>query len=135
MKIVVDTNVIAYHLIGPDAFASEVRELWGRVEEPVAPSLWEAELGNVLWMAVRAKVVAAVDAPALLTLAGGLGIHSVGPRALWQGALLRAVESGVALYDTLFVELADREGVPLATFDRKLLKTWPDLARRPRELR
>ena len=61
MKIVVDTNVIAYHLIGPDAFASEVRELWVRVEEPVAPSLWEAELGNVLWMAVRAKVVAAVE--------------------------------------------------------------------------
>ena len=134
MKLVVDTNVIAYHLVGPDDFASEVRELWARVEEPIAPSLWEAELGNVLWMAVSAKIVAAVDAPALLTLAGGLGIHSVGTRTLWQGALLRAVESGVALYDTLFVELAEREGVPLATFDRKLLKTWPSIARRPREL-
>lgn len=134
MKVVVDTNVIAYHLIGPDTFASEVRELWARVEEPVAPSLWEAEIGNVLWMAVRAKVITAVDAPALLTLAGGLGIHSVGTRTLWQGALLRAVESGVALYDTLFVELAQREGVLLATFDKKLLKTWPNIARRPGEL-
>jgi predicted nucleic acid-binding protein len=134
LKIVVDTNVIAYHLIGPDTLASEVRELWARVEEPVAPSIWEAEIGNVLWMAVRAKVVAAVDAPALLTLAGGLGIHSVGIRTLWQGALLRAVEARVALYDTLFVELAEREGVLLATFDKKVLKTWPSIARRPREL-
>jgi predicted nucleic acid-binding protein len=134
LKIVVDTNVIAYHLIGPETFASEVRELWARVEEPVAPSIWEAEIGNVLCMAVRARVVAAVDAPALLTLARGLGIHSVHIRTLWQGALLRALESGVALYDTLFVELAEREGVPLATFDKKVLRTWPGIARRPREL-
>jgi hypothetical protein len=40
-------------------------------------------------------------------------------RALWHGALLRSVETGVAVYDTLFVELAEREGAPLVTFDQR----------------
>jgi predicted nucleic acid-binding protein len=46
---------------------------------------------------------------------------------------VRSVQSGVAVYDTLFVELADREGVPLATFDQRLLKSWPEIACRPAE--
>jgi predicted nucleic acid-binding protein len=45
--------------------------------------------------------------------------------------LLRSVESGVAVYDTLFVELAEREGAPLVTFDQRLLKNWPAIACRP----
>ena len=35
---------------------------------------------------------------------------------------------------TLFVELAVRESVPLATFDQKLLTLFPDIAVRPSEL-
>ncbi len=64
----------------------------------------------------------------------GLGFHSVPSRTLWQGALVRAVSSGVAVYDTLFVELAVREKLRLATFDRQVLKTFPDVASRPGDL-
>ena len=42
--------------------------------------------------------------------------------------------SGVAIYDTLFVELADREGVAVVSFDDKVLKAYPKLAKRPRVL-
>jgi predicted nucleic acid-binding protein len=55
-------------------------------------------------------------------------------RKLWQGALLRALESGVAAYDAVFIELAHREQLSLATFDNKLLKTYPDIAKRPMDL-
>jgi len=44
------------------------------------------------------------------------------------------LESGVAVYDTLFVELADREQLQLATFDKRLLTTYPDIAKRPKDL-
>jgi predicted nucleic acid-binding protein len=37
----------------------------------------------------------------------------------------------VAVYDTLFVELAVREHLPLATFDAALLKAFPNIAVRP----
>ena len=134
MRAVVDTNVIAYYVLGTPEFDAEVRAFWHRVEDPIAPALWEAELANVIWMSVRGDVLSKEDAPAKLRLAARLGIHSVSVRKLWQGALQRALESGVAAYDTLFIELADREQRPLATFDKKLLTTYPDIARRPKDL-
>ena len=134
MRAVVDTNVVAYYLLGNPEFGAEVRQFWEDVREPLAPALWESELANVVWMAIRTGALQEADGPAKLRLAGRLGIHTVATRALWHGALLRAVQTDVAVYDTLFVELADREQVPLVTFDQRLLKAWPTIARRPADL-
>ena len=38
----------------------------------------------------------------------------------------------VAVYDALFVELAVREACPLVTFDRAVLRAFPDVAVRPK---
>ena len=134
MKAVVDTNVLAYYLLGTPQFAGEARSLLGSTAEILAPSLWEAELANVIWMAERARVITAQEAPARLALAARLGVRSVPVRTLWHGALVRSLQSNVAVYDTLFVELAERERVMLATFDRGLMRAFPKLAKRPREL-
>jgi predicted nucleic acid-binding protein len=85
-------------------------------------------------MAVRSEVLVAEDGRKRLSLAAKLGIQSVPSKTLWHGALERAVQSGVAVYDTLFVELAKRENLPLATFDAKVLAAFPDVAVRPRVL-
>jgi predicted nucleic acid-binding protein len=134
MKVVLDTNVLAYHLLGTPRFAGEAAAVLGAADEILAPAPWEAELANVVWMAVRLAVLPAREAPARLALAARLGVRSVPVRSLWRGALLRSVRSGVAVYDTLFVELADRERLSLATFDRKLIRAFPAIARRPRDL-
>jgi len=133
MRAVVDTNVIAYYLFHIPEHELEMREFWAGLREPLAPALWEAELSNVIWMSVRSGVLAAGDAPMKLELARRLGINTVPVRSLWHGALLRAIQTGVAVYDTLFVELAEREGVSLVTFDKRLLQAWPGIARRPGE--
>ena len=49
-------------------------------------------------------------------------------------ALARAIDSGAAVYDTLFVELAARRKLPLATFDKNVLKKFPEIATRPLSL-
>lgn len=134
MRVVVDTNVLAYHLLGTPRFASEAGKLLGAADEILAPALWEAELANVVWLAARTGVLPESEAPARLSLAGRLGVQSVPIRALWQGALLRSLQSGVAIYDTLFVELADRERLVLATFDRRLARAFPAVAKRPAEV-
>jgi predicted nucleic acid-binding protein len=134
VKAVVDTNVIAYLLLGTEAFAQESRTCFERVTTPLAPAHWEAELANVVWMAVKARVLPAADGPARLALARRLGIESIATSTLSQGALLRAIESGVSVYDTLFVELAARSSCPMATFDTAVLKAFPDIACRPRDL-
>lgn len=131
MRAVVDTNVVAYFLLGTRPFVDEAREFWHAVDETIAPAVWEAELANVVWMAIRRGVVPAEDGSKWLDLAARLGIRSVPSRMLWQGALSRAVESGLAVYDTLFVELARRERLPLATFDSKVLTAFPTIAQRP----
>ena len=133
MKAVVDTNVLAYHLLGTPRFAAEAEAFMHAAGEILAPSLWEAEIANVIWMAARTKVLSATEAPARIAFAARLGVSSVPIRSLWQGALLRSLKSGVAVYDTLFVELADREQAPLVTFDRRLLRAFPGLAKQPRE--
>ena len=134
MRAVVDTNVLAYLLLGTEPFADEVQQFWRAVREPIAPALWEAELANVVWMAIRSGIVTAAEGSSRLELAAHLGIHSVATRTLWHGALARAVQSGVAVYDTLFVELAIRERIPLATFDAKVLEAFPEIAKRPAQL-
>jgi predicted nucleic acid-binding protein len=134
VKAVVDTNVVAYFLLGTPKFVAEAQAFWSQADELIAPSIWEAEIANVVWIAARSDVIAKDDAVAKLALAGRLGVHSVSNRTLWHGALTRALASGVAVYDTLFVELADREGVPMATFDDKVLEAYPAIAKRPRDL-
>jgi predicted nucleic acid-binding protein len=131
MKVVVDTNVIAYYLLGTRSFAQEVRLFWHHVDEVLAPAAWEAELANVLWMATRTGSITPEQGQRRLAFAAAMGIHSVSNRTLWRGTLARAVSSRVAVYDTLFVELAARAPAPLATFDAKILQTFPDIAARP----
>ena len=91
MKAVVDTNVVAYLLLGTETFVDEARTCFEAVSDPVAPAHWEAELTNVVWMAVRTGVLPAEEGPARLGLARRLGIESVATATLCQGALLRAV--------------------------------------------
>jgi len=132
MKAVVDTNVVAYFLLGTEAYVDEARASLRALSNPVAPAHWEAELTNVVWMAMRAGVLSTEEGPTRLGLARRLGIESVATSTLCQGALLRAVTSGVPVYDTLFVELAARLDCPLLTFDKAVLRAFPSIAKRPR---
>jgi len=134
VRAVVDTNVVVYFLLHTEPFAEECEHFWREVEEPIAPASWEAELVNALWMAIRKDVLDLPQALDRLDLASSLGVRSIAISNLWQGALTRAHASGLAAYDTLFVELAERESLPLATFDEGILKAFPRLAMRPRKL-
>ena len=134
MRVVADTNVVVYHLLKTEPFVEEARSFWRKVTGTLAPASWEAEVANVLWQASRHRVVSAEGALRLLRLSGRLAIHSVPVRTLWEGALALSVRSGVSVYDTLFVELAQRRQVRLATFDQQVLDRFPDVACRPRDL-
>jgi predicted nucleic acid-binding protein len=129
---VVDTNVVAYYLLGTEPFVDEVRQFWRSVEETWAPAHWEAELANAIWMAVRGETLPRQEGHQKLDMASRLGVQAVPIRSLWQAALTRALDSSVAVYDTLFVELAAQRDLKLATFDTELLKKFPEIAQRPR---
>ncbi len=131
MKAIVDTNVIAYYLLGTPSFAEEAGIFLRSAGVLLAPASWAAELATVVWMAIREGVLPEEEGPRRLHLASRLQVRSVPVQLLWQGALGRAIQGGLAVYDTLFVELATRRGLPLVTFDRRLLQAFPTLAHRP----
>jgi predicted nucleic acid-binding protein len=131
---IVDTNVAAYYLLATEHYVDEARHFWRAAGETWAPAHWEAELANAIWMAVRKGLLPREEGHRKLDLASRLGIQSVAIRSLWQPALRRAVDSGVAVYDTLFVELAAQRELSLATFDHELLTKFPKIAKRPRSL-
>jgi predicted nucleic acid-binding protein len=83
-------------------------------------------------MAVRSGTLPRDEGYRKLDMASRLGVQTVPIRSLWQPALTRALDSSVAVYDTLFVELAVKRDLKLATFDTELLKKFPDIAQRPR---
>lgn len=131
MTVIVDTNVVAYYLLGTEPFVDEVRQFWQTVAEAWAPAHWEAELANAIWMAIRTGVLPREEGHQKLDMAARLGIQSVSIRSLWQPVLTRALDSDAAVYDTLFVELAAQRHLFLATFDKNLLTKFPEIAKRP----
>ena len=134
MKVVADTNVVAYYLLKTEPLVEEARRFWRAAFRPMAPAFWKAEFANVLWAVCKKGSVTAKGAYERLRLADLLGVESVEVTSLWAGALARSLAADHPVYDTLFVELAEREGCPLATFDQKLLKKFPEKARRPRDV-
>jgi predicted nucleic acid-binding protein len=134
MNAVVDTNVIAYYLLGTEPFATETRDFWQAVDQPLAPAHWQAELASVVWMAIRAGALPADEGHRRLDFASRLRIRAQPIGSLWQAALTLSLSSGVSPYDTLFVALAQSHDLPLATFDKQVLKAFPDVALRPKEI-
>ena len=66
MKVVVDTNVVAYLLLGTEDFVDEAKACFNTVSNPIAPVHWEAELTNVVWMAIRAGILPLAEGPVRL---------------------------------------------------------------------
>jgi predicted nucleic acid-binding protein len=132
--IVVDTNVVVYHLLGDEQQSTEAGRVFHRDAELLAPASWRAELLSALWQAQRQKLCSLEDGLSLLEAAAGLVGKSVPVEALWREALAGAVAFDCSPYDTLFVVLAEREGCPLVSFDAALRRKFPAVVRRPAEL-
>lgn len=132
--MVLDTNVIAYMALGILPHREEAWALWERIGEASAPAHWQAELTQALWVAVRRGEFSPESALQRLAWAADLPIRTEPLAGLQGGALRRAMNHGVAVYDTLFVELAAQRGCPLVTYDTQLLRAFPRIACRPAAL-
>jgi predicted nucleic acid-binding protein len=120
MAFVIDASGMVLALLGrsPDAVALRSRF---RTEDCHAPSLVDAEVGNVLRRSVLRKELAAEDAEALLAACWPL----VDYRHEMTGSLAKAawaLRENVSFYDALYAALAGALAVPLVTADVRLAK-------------
>jgi predicted nucleic acid-binding protein len=91
-------------------------------EGTVVPSIWPFEMANILALALRRGRIDAVDLGAAITSLGRLEITvdvTATQRALSEILDLAAREK-LTSYDAAYLDLAMREGLPLATRDSKL---------------
>jgi predicted nucleic acid-binding protein len=90
--------------------------------EMLVPRLWHLELANVLLGGERRGRCSQADTTRWLSYLSGLPIlvdHATEAHA-WSDTLNLARQQGLTSYDAAYLELAMRQGVPLATLDTKL---------------
>jgi predicted nucleic acid-binding protein len=90
--------------------------------EMLVPRLWHLEIANVLLVGERRGRCSQADTTSWLSYLAALPIVVDGATEAraWAETLNLARQEGLTAYDAAYLELALREGVPLATLDAKL---------------
>jgi predicted nucleic acid-binding protein len=121
--MVVDAS-IALTWCFEDVATPETDGLFARIrdEGAIVPDLWRLELANVLLQAERRGRITGADVALRLELIAALPIIVDGEttRHAWRDTLALARSERLTSYDAAYLELAVREGTPLATRDREL---------------
>ncbi len=92
--------------------------------DAVVPSIWPLEMANVLLVAERRKRISKAQSRRFIELLQTLpiAVDDVSVARAWDGVLSLAREQQLSAYDAAYLELAMREGLPIATLDNALRK-------------
>jgi len=88
----------------------------------LVPAIWPLEVGNVLLVAERRGRLSEADSTRFLSMLSSLPIHSepeTRQRAM-SDILFLAREHQLSTYDASYLDLAMRQGIPIATLDKHL---------------
>jgi predicted nucleic acid-binding protein len=104
-----------------DAYADSVLAALAEAEACV-PSIWTAEVANVLLVAERRQRITVADSAQFVELLGHLpiAVDEGGCRRCHGPVLDLARRTGLSAYDACYLDLAMRLGAPLATRDDRL---------------
>lgn len=129
--IVVDTNVIA-SLWVPNDMEEMAYEILEKDADWIAPLLWRSEFRNVLAKYLRADILEfsialqAIEEAEQLMGSKEFEVNSTQVLSL-------VPDSSCSSYDCEFVALADDLDVNLVTFDKKILKEFPEIGVSPED--
>lgn len=127
--IVVDTNVIAYLFIR-GTHSDAVDRLLASEPDWIAPRLWLDEFLNVLATQERSKLIDAASSNEILRDACLL-MQDASYELPAERILSTARRTGCTAYDSQYVTLAEDLGLPLYTFDKRLIGNCPNIAQAP----
>jgi len=126
VALVVDAS-IALALALPDESNSYADSVLAVVEREGlrVPGLWAREVANGLVVAYRRKRITPADESAFLAALSQLSIdveELASALAVVRDGTAAAMRYGLTAYDAAYVDLASRESLPLATFDKDMRK-------------
>jgi predicted nucleic acid-binding protein len=129
--IVVDTNIIA-SLWVPNDVDELVYEVLKKDNDWIAPLLWRSEFRNILSIYLRKSilelpvVLQAIEEAEHMMAANEFDVNTTQVMSLVS-------DSSCSAYDCEFVALADDLNIQLITFDKKIVREFPDIAISPKE--
>lgn len=129
-NFVVDNSVVISWLFRDEAnnYADAVLNRLS-VATAHVPSIWPLEVLNVLLTAGRRKKISQADSARYLTLLGQLPIivEYEPPQNIMTILLSLGRENNLTSYDASYLDLAMRNGYPIATLDKKLIEAAEDV--------
>jgi predicted nucleic acid-binding protein len=124
-RLVLDASVsLSWFIDQPvDPYALQVRDRINRGDRAVVPHLWELEFANGILMAERRRIIDSAIGDANIAemerlRATRFELDSGSPAVGTVLSLSRKYR--LTVYDAAYLELAAREGLPLATLDKGL---------------
>lgn len=123
MPFVLDTSVSGPWYL-PDEDSPYARQVLNRIriEAPIVPILWSSEMANMLLVAERRRRITASERAnatrAILNLP--LTFRHVPLPAMLDRVFNLANGQNLTAYDATYLDIAMREGLPLATLDTDL---------------
>ena len=104
-----------------DQYADAVLGALGKTEA-IVPAIWPLEVANVLLVAERRKRLKKADTARFAELLNGLPIvvEWINSEHALTRVLANGREFGLSSYDAAYLELAMRQGLPLASRDKAL---------------
>ena len=123
--MIIDTMVVVYALVDDNGFGPEAEAALRKADELVAPASVEAELVSVFWQWGQERIP---QAAAKICCADATQIWNtlIPVKDLWPDALTLAFERNHSPYDTLFVVAARKRRTKVLTYDKDMLKRFPE---------
>ncbi len=123
--IVLDCSVTMAWILRDDTMSEKADAILSTLQEKHAkvPTIWTLEVANVLCLAERQKKITALEVAEFKEFLAELPIiidHETSSKAMGSIYTLAKTE-GLTTYDAAYLEIAIRENIALATFDKALI--------------
>lgn len=105
-------------------YSEAILEMLAGGDDASVPFIWPLEVANILVLAERRKSLTVAQVTGFLEelSAWPIQVDTLGVERTFQQILSTAREQRLSTYDAAYLELAVREGLPLATLDDALRK-------------
>ena len=133
---VVDASVVIKWFV-PEVNSEAARRWLDTSHDYLAPDLVFPEAGNAIWKKVRRGELAVDDARRLARDISGAAIEAIPMRGLLPDAQALALNTGMTVYDAMYLALAIRLETQAITADARLLQVaqkYPLIARHIRSV-
>lgn len=124
MNLVIDASVVIKAYV-PEILSDKAEDIFSRVEIGelllLAPDLLYPETGNILWKKRRLRELTPAEAGEIVDAITALPIKVEASRPIMPLAVAIAMESGITVYDAMYVTVARVYETRMVTADKKLV--------------